>query len=190
MQQELKLWNDFNFQASLSLPGSPFNLRRGSRDSHRFTIRNGRGRFVGPPGGDRKPLVLSTYLDAQEHLPYADDSNAVTPMSEENGTIVVPAYYANLGSRHSSYTSHASRLSYTSHGDLLGGLASAGKPMTKESRLRSRSARPPSVNGHMAESTQKHHHVRIFLLFRKVPKIQRFKIRNIRTIIVLYKFGK
>ncbi|XP_065082886.1 sodium channel protein para isoform X39 [Ochlerotatus camptorhynchus] len=99
-----------------------------------FTIRNGRGRFVGVPGSDRKPLVLSTYLDAQEHLPYADDSNAVTPMSEENGAIIVPVYYANLGSRHSSYTSHQSRISYTSHGDLLGG-------MTKESRLRNRSAR-------------------------------------------------
>lgn len=61
-----------------------------------FTIRNGRGRF-GVPGSDRKPLVLSTYLDAQEHLPYADDSNAVTPMSEENGAIIVPVYYANLG---------------------------------------------------------------------------------------------
>ncbi|XP_046815820.1 sodium channel protein para isoform X3 [Vespa crabro] len=145
-------------KASLSLPGSPFNLRRSSRGSHQFTIRNGRGRFVGPPGGDRKPLVLSTYLDAQEHLPYADDSNAVTPMSEENGTIVVPVYYANLGSRHSSYTSHASRLSYTSHGDLLGGIASAiGKPMTKESRLRSRSVRPPSVNGHLPDCNQKYH---------------------------------
>lgn len=44
-------------------------------------------------GNDKKPLVLSTYLDAQEHLPYADDSNAVTPMSEENGAIVVPAFY-------------------------------------------------------------------------------------------------
>ncbi|XP_023707952.1 sodium channel protein para isoform X15 [Cryptotermes secundus] len=122
-------------KASLSLPGSPFNLRRGSRGSHQFTIRNGRGRFVGPPGGDRKPLVLSTYLDAQEHLPYADDSNAVTPMSEENGAIVVPVYYANLGSRHSSYTSHASRISYTSHGDLL------GAPKTKESQLRGRTGR-------------------------------------------------
>uniref|UniRef100_A0A1Y9HTN3 Sodium channel protein n=2 Tax=gambiae species complex TaxID=44542 RepID=A0A1Y9HTN3_ANOGA len=134
-------------KASLSLPGSPFNLRRGSRGSHQFTIRNGRGRFVGVPGSDRKPLVLSTYLDAQEHLPYADDSNAVTPMSEENGAIIVPVYYANLGSRHSSYTSHQSRISYTSHGDLLGG-------MTKESRLRNRSARntnhsivpPPNAN--------------------------------------------
>jgi voltage-gated sodium channel type II alpha len=62
-----------------------------------FTLRNGRGRFIGVPGSDRKPLVLSTYLDAQEHLPYADDSNAVTPMSEENGAIIVPVYYANLG---------------------------------------------------------------------------------------------
>lgn len=59
------------FQASLSLPGSPFNLRRGSRGSHQFTIRNGRGRFVGPPGGDRKPLVLSTYLDAQVRYLFA-----------------------------------------------------------------------------------------------------------------------
>lgn len=77
-------------QASLSLPGSPFNLRRGSRGSHQFTLRNNR-RMVVPPG-DRKPLVLSTYLDAQEHLPYADDSQAVTPMSEENGAMVVPIY--------------------------------------------------------------------------------------------------
>ena len=60
-------------------------------------------------------------------------------MSEENGAIVVPMYYTNLGSRHSSYTSHASRLSYTSHGDLLGALG--GKQPTKESRLRSRSSR-------------------------------------------------
>ncbi|KOB75098.1 Sodium channel protein, partial [Operophtera brumata] len=83
-------------QASLSLPGSPFNLRRGSRGSHQMTLRpNGRNRY--PPGADRKPLVLSTYLDAQEHLPYADDSNAVTPMSEENGAIIIPVYYANLG---------------------------------------------------------------------------------------------
>lgn len=60
-------------------------------------------------------------------------------MSEENGAIIVPVYYANLGSRNSSYTSHQSRISYTSHGDLLGG-------MTKESRLRGRSSR----NNHTA----------------------------------------
>ncbi len=118
-------------QASLSLPGSPFNLRRGSRGSQ-FSVTwartNGR-RF-----GDRKPLVLQTYLDAQEHLPYADDSTAVTPMSEENGAIIIPVY-TNLNSRHSSYTSHSSRISYTSHGDIYG---RGGALWTKESQLRSR----------------------------------------------------
>lgn len=119
-------------------------------------MRNGRSRF-GP--SDRKPLVLSTYLDAQEHLPYADDSNAVTPMSEENGTIVIPVYYANLGSRHSSYTSHTSRLSYTSHGDLLG-IPGGGKQVTKESQLRSRSVKPSAVNGHLtSDHVQKYHYV-------------------------------
>lgn len=67
-----------------------------------MTLRpNGRNRY--PPGADRKPLVLSTYLDAQEHLPYADDSNAVTPMSEENGAIIIPVYYANLGECYNRY---------------------------------------------------------------------------------------
>ncbi|KAJ9594266.1 hypothetical protein L9F63_014308, partial [Diploptera punctata] len=125
--------------ASLSLPGSPFHPRRGSHGSHQFTIRNGRGRFVGPPGGDRKPLFrYCVFLTMHEHLPYADDSNAVTPMSEENGAIVVPVYYASLGSRHSSYTSHASRISYTSHGDLLG---AGNKSQTKINQLRARSVR-------------------------------------------------
>ncbi|KAK9890302.1 hypothetical protein WA026_010405 [Henosepilachna vigintioctopunctata] len=139
--------------ASLSLPGSPFNIRRGSRGSHQFTMRS--NRRMGAPPSDRKPLVLSTYLDAQEHLPYADDSNAVTPMSEENGAMVVPLYYTNLGSRHSSYTSHASRMSYTSHGDLLGG---NGKVMTKESQLRGRSKRNgPASTNNFTEFAQKTH---------------------------------
>lgn len=91
-------------QASLSLPGSPFAMRRASRGSHQFTWRNGPRRMGGgnnnSNSGDRKPLVLSTYLDAQEHLPYADDSAAVTPMSEDNGAIVVPHYgLNNLGKR-------------------------------------------------------------------------------------------
>ncbi|KAM7346312.1 sodium voltage-gated channel paralytic isoform 42-T47 [Cochliomyia hominivorax] len=150
---------------SLSLPGSPFNIRRGSRSSHKYTIRNGRGRF-GIPGSDRKPLVLSTYQDAQQHLPYADDSNAVTPMSEENGAIIVPVYYCNLGSRHSSYTSHQSRISYTSHGDLLGGMAAMGaSTMTKESKLRSRNSRNQSIgtsNGgtQYVDNNHKEHHQR------------------------------
>lgn len=120
----------FFLQASLSLPGSPYNIRKGSRGSHQFTWRTANGRRF----GDKKPLVLSTYLDAQEHLPYADDSAAVTPMSEENGAIIVPVY-TTLGSRHNSYTSHTSRISYTSHGDLIN-----GKPPTKESQLLNRMA--------------------------------------------------
>jgi len=102
-------------------------------------------------------------LDAQEHLPYADDSNAVTPMSEENGTIVVPVYYANLGSRHSSYTSHASRLSYTSHGDLafsgIRGIDSIGKQITKQEQiLRNRNNKQTPANGHVTDANQKNYH--------------------------------
>ncbi len=56
------------------------------------------------------------------------------------------------GSRHSSYTSHQSRISYTSHGDLLG---------TKEQKLRSRSSRNQSVvptNGnHYVDANHKGH---------------------------------
>ncbi|XP_037512028.2 sodium channel protein para isoform X2 [Rhipicephalus sanguineus] len=67
-------------------------------------------------------------------------------MSEDNGAILLPMY-ASLASRHSSYTSHSSRLSYTSHGgDVFcrGGAAAgagpgAGGVLTKESQLRSRS---------------------------------------------------
>lgn len=127
--------------------------------------------------------MLSTYLDAQEHLPYADDSNAVTPMSEENGTIVVSGYYANLGSRHSSYTSHASRFSYTSHGDLIGGIANAGKPMTKESQLRIRSVRPPSVNGHFTDSGQKYHYVSIFTITNFATAISEVHVLTVHHIL-------
>ncbi|UYV78407.1 para [Cordylochernes scorpioides] len=117
------------FQASLSLPGSPFNLRKINGGSQ-FNVswRNGRRCY----GGDKKPLVLQTYMDAQEHLPYADDSKAVTPMSEEDGAIVIPVF-ANLNSRHSSYTSHLSRVSYSSHTDVF------GRTVTKEKQLRTRS---------------------------------------------------
>jgi hypothetical protein len=75
-------------KASLSLPGSPFNFRRGSRGTHH----NHNNYKHGRKGVDKKPVVLSTYMDAQEHLPYADDSTAATPLSEENGTILVPNY--------------------------------------------------------------------------------------------------
>lgn len=76
------------------------------------------------------------YLFAfQDHLPYADDSTAVTPLSEENGVTILPSYYINLNTRHNSYTSHTSRISYTSHSDLF----KQSYVPTKESQLRSRS---------------------------------------------------
>lgn len=82
------------------------------------------------------PTSVLLRLVLQQHLPFADDSNAVTPLSEENGAILVPhyGYHATLGSRQHSYTSHTSRASYTSHADLLPHLG-----QTKEARLRSRS---------------------------------------------------
>lgn len=55
-------------------------------------------------------------------------------MKNDCGTIKL--FLGILGSRHSSYTSHQSRISYTSHGDLLG---------TKEQKLRSRSSRNQSM---------------------------------------------
>jgi voltage-gated sodium channel type II alpha len=61
-------------KASMSLPGSPYVGR---------SLRGG-------GGGSQGAMVLSTYMDAQEHLPYADDSTAATPMSEENGAILLP----------------------------------------------------------------------------------------------------
>nr|WQE97497.1 voltage-gated sodium channel [Varroa destructor] len=131
-------------KASLSLPGSPFNIRRGSRSSGQWRPSghpaNGGGGAAGrrpgggggqPCYGGAKPLLLQTYVDAQEHLPFADDSAAVTPMSEDNGAIIIPLYSNLQHSRRSSYTSHSSRLSYTSHGEVY--------CLTKESQLRSRS---------------------------------------------------
>lgn len=48
-------------------------------------------------------------------------------------------FFLALGSRHSSYNSHASRLSYTSHDILAGGRYGHGlpfgQPITKESQL-------------------------------------------------------
>lgn len=81
---------------------------------------------------DRKPLVLKSYLDAQDFLPYADDSDAVSPMSEDNNAMIIPSH--NITSRHSSYTSHSSRISCTSHADAYG----RGLPITRERQLLNR----------------------------------------------------
>ena len=116
-------------QASLSLPGSPFTLRRSSKTSQ-FSWKPGKH---GPRTNDRQPLVLP-YLDIYNlNLPYADDSNAVTPTSDElcnsqNTQNFLPgrrrlsstSYNSNKflsGSRRSSFASHYSRQSYASYGD-------------------------------------------------------------------------
>jgi hypothetical protein len=92
-------------------------------------------------------MVLSTYMDAQNHLPYADDSTAATPMSEENGAMILTHHYSFHGNGQnyfhqpsfgglSSYNSHASRLSYTSHDFLTKRHPNA--VITKESQLMQR----------------------------------------------------
>lgn len=50
-------------------------------------------------------------------------------------------------------------MSYTSHGDLLGGLGGNGKVMTKESQLRCRSMRngPTTTTNNFTEFTHKAH---------------------------------
>ena len=68
------------------------------------------------------------YLLFLEHLPYADDSTAVTPKSEVNGGIIVDTPTkmqmggggGNAGlTRKYSYTSHTGKAdSYNSHTDL------------------------------------------------------------------------
>ncbi len=58
----------FLLQTSLSLPASPFNLRRASRGSHQFTLRSSRPRF--PAASDTRPLVLNNLLDAQVSIAF------------------------------------------------------------------------------------------------------------------------
>ena len=93
-------------QASLSLPGSPFDKRRGSQYSVTWARNDQRY-------GDRGPLMLRNAATEQD-LPFADESVDGTPESEESG-LAVPI--SSPHSRHSSYTSHSSRISYTSHGE-------------------------------------------------------------------------
>lgn len=116
-----------------SLPASPF-VRRTSK-SNSFSSHVRLHEKYGNSG--KKPLVLFTYLDAQEHLPYADDSTAVTPKSELNGGIVVdtPTRMGMGLSRKLSYNSHCGKVdSYNSHTDLR------YPPNTKEGILTKRMA--------------------------------------------------
>lgn len=51
------------------------------------------------------------------NLPFADDeSGSISPISEHD--LIVPVIGGLLESRQSSYTSHLSRLSYSSHSEL------------------------------------------------------------------------
>ncbi|XP_074595082.1 sodium voltage-gated channel paralytic isoform X1 [Brevipalpus obovatus] len=123
-------------KSSSSLPGSPHSNSHQINRSSQFSVSNwSRNGLSQTDGSDRKPLVPQNYLEAQDFLPFADDSQAVTPMSEDNGAIIIPVTNKLL-SRHSSYTSHSSRISYTSHGDFCG--ARANLPWTKEKHLPTR----------------------------------------------------
>ena len=75
-----------HFQSSLSLPGSPFNLRRSSPRGSKGSS-HGHLSWRSSCGNRRSfghPLVLSNYLEAQANLPYVDDSAAESPLSEDN----------------------------------------------------------------------------------------------------------
>lgn len=114
-----------------SLPASPF-VRRASK-SNSFSSHVRLHEKYGN-SSSKKPLVLFTYLDAQEHLPYADDSTAVTPKSELNGGIVVDTPTRMGLARKLSYNSHCGKVdSYNSHTDLR-------YPGTKEGMLTKRMA--------------------------------------------------
>ena len=143
-----------------SLPASPFVQRASKSTSFSSHVRL-TGKYgssveaaaaaaAAVASGGKKPLVLFTYLDAQEHLPYADDSTAVTPKSELNGGIVVDTPTRMGLARKLSYNSHTGKLvdnSYNSHTDLRyppgtagpGGMCSASGS-TKEGILTKRMA--------------------------------------------------
>lgn len=141
-----------------SLPASPFVQRASKSTSFSSHVRL-TGKYgssveaaaaaaaAAMGNGGKKPLVLFTYLDAQEHLPYADDSTAVTPKSELNGGIVVDTPTRMGLARKLSYNSHTGKLvdnSYNSHTDLryppgASGLCSASGS-TKEGILTKRMA--------------------------------------------------
>ena len=90
------------FQASLSLPGSPFALRRGSKTSQLSwrKVKNTRA-------NDRQPL-MPPYLE-NLNLPFADDSNAVTPTSDDLCNLPLKSV---LNGRRSSFLSHQRRWSH------------------------------------------------------------------------------
>lgn len=91
--------------------------------------------------GDREPLVhrscfSETPVDDDGNFRWVDESSSGTPLSDSESDphmLSVPTVPSTvhptsnsvlqsnlLQSRHSSYTSHSSRISYTSHGEVYG----------------------------------------------------------------------
>jgi len=102
-------------KASLSLPGSPYHRRlsRASQaGSHTYSWRSNGYRF-----GERKQWLRSSYLDTRDHLPYMDDSRVGSPNGSLDGGVIHLGQGWPLGpnSRHNSYSSHTSRVTYNSH---------------------------------------------------------------------------
>ena len=102
----------------MSLPGSPFH-RRLSRSSntgsHSYSLRSG------PRFGERRQWLRSSYLDTRDHLPYVDDSRVGSPNGSLDGQVIhLSQGWPGLGphSRHNSYSSHTSRITYNSHAEL------------------------------------------------------------------------
>jgi hypothetical protein len=153
-------------QASLSLPGSPFHRRssRGSyTGSHYHTWRAAAAARHHSSDG----RLRSSFLEAQDLLPYMDDSRAVSP----NGSLLLDGgggfpfhdsgYYNSggggcfgVGGRHSrqnSYSSHTSRITYNSHAELT------RKGGSRELHWRRRSGTDrESQWGHWLTSWQQH----------------------------------
>ncbi|XP_074640062.1 sodium channel protein para-like [Tubulanus polymorphus] len=110
-RRRLSVLNGKVKKPSLSLPGSPFAPRRGSRGSQFSWKRPKQHHHPHLHRGatDRTPLVLP-YIE-NINLPYADDSNAVTPSSEELCTLQ-HSHPNFLQARRASFSSHHSRVSH------------------------------------------------------------------------------
>lgn len=110
------------FQASFSLPGSPF-VRRNSRSSWK-KVKHGRH-------PDRQPLV-PPYLE-NLNLPYADDSTAVTPCSDELCNL--PIYRNLLNGRRSSFAAGTRRAYLDGYSSRRSSYASQTSRTSRGSRL-------------------------------------------------------
>ena len=118
-------------QPSLSLPGSPYTYRRDSRRDSKFSW----GKKRPSPRGDRMPLVLP-YLHNLD-LPYADDSNAVTPTSEDLCNLQHTQQGALV------FAGHRRRLSSTSYSSKMSQLESRFMPGSRRSSFASQRSRGP-----------------------------------------------